>query len=202
MLLFALVGLFVFGSCKKGKADFTLKGTITDATFNAAMTNATVKLYATEVGASSIDLIASTTLDAQGNYEFVFPRDKIETYYLEVQKNNYFEIYETIPFADLSIKDDNVYNFSTTAMGWVRFHISNPGGAATDVLEYVREQGKIDCAECCPGGYRYFYGAVDSTFYCDSFYYSYFHVRISVKLTVRVNTPCPVGELPIVKSSS
>jgi len=166
LALLTLIGLVLFGACKKGKADFTLKGTLTDATFNTPMTNATVKLFATEAGSSTVKQIASTTADALGNYEFVFPRDKVETYYLEIQKDNYFEVYEAIPFADLSVEDENVYNFSTTAKAWVRFHIQNPGGAATDQLEYIRQEGKIDCAECCPGGYQYFYGAVDTTFYC------------------------------------
>lgn len=164
--LLAVLSLFLISSCKKGKAEFTLTGTITDATFNSSMTNATVKLYATDAGSSITELIASTTLDGQGNYSFTFPRDMVETYYLEVTKENYFEIYESIPFADLTIDDDNVFNFSTTAKAWVKFHVSNVGGAATDVIEYIREEGKINCAECCPGGYRYYYGAIDTTFYC------------------------------------
>lgn len=164
--LLAILSLFLISSCKKGKAEFTLSGTITDATFNSSLTNATVKLYATEAGSSATNQIASTTLDAQGNYTFTFSREKVETYYLEVVKENYFDVYETIPFADLTIDEDNIYNFSTTAKAWVRFHISNPGGDPSDELEYIREEGKIGCEECCPGGYRYYYGAVDSTFYC------------------------------------
>lgn len=166
ILLFALLVLFSLGSCKKGKADFTLKGTITDATFATGLSGASVKLYATEVGSLTIDQIASGTLNANGEYSFTFPRDKIETYYLEVTKDNYFEVYEAIPFSELTISEDNVYNFSTTAKGWVKFHIVNNNGQASDVLEYIREEGKVDCAECCPGGYRYYYGAVDTTFYC------------------------------------
>ncbi|MDG1333527.1 MAG: carboxypeptidase-like regulatory domain-containing protein [Crocinitomicaceae bacterium] len=164
--LLAVLSLFLITACKKGPAEFVLKGTITDATFNASLTNATVKLYATGAGSSVTNEIASTTLDSEGNYQFTFEREKVETYYLEVVKENYFDLYETIPFSDLTIEDDNVYDFSTTAKGWVRFNISHPGGVPGDVLEYIREEGKIDCAECCPGGYRYFYGAVDSTFYC------------------------------------
>lgn len=166
MLLLAVLSLFLISSCTKGKADFTIKGTIQDATFSAPLANASVKLYATEAGSTNVDQLASATLDAQGNFEFVVPRDKIETYYLEVTKDNYFQIYESIPFADLSVEDDNIYNLSTTAKGWVQFHINHPGGAAGDELEYARQEGKINCAECCPGGSQFFYGAVDSTFYC------------------------------------
>jgi hypothetical protein len=191
--LLVVLSVFLISSCKKGKAEFTLKGTITDATFNASLTNASVKLYATEAGSSATELIASTSLDAQGNYEFSFPRDMVETYYLEITKDNYFDIYETIPFADLTIDDDNVYNLSTTAKAWVRFHISNPGGASTDQLEYVREEGKIDCAECCSGGYQYYYGPVDSTFYCvndgNAVYSGYYWASSGGSGPVWVQTP-------------
>ena len=165
-LLFVFLGLFLLSSCKKGKADFTLKGTVSDTTFGTALDGATVRLYATKAGEITSDQIASATLNASGEYSFTFPRDKIETYYLEITKENYFDIYETIPFADLTIEEDNVYDLSTNAKGWVKFHIVNNNGQASDVLEYIRQEGKINCEECCPGGYQYFYGAVDTTFYC------------------------------------
>lgn len=179
--LFVFSGLFLISSCKKGKADFTLKGTITDVTFNAGLSGASVKLYATSAGSLASNQIASTTLDTEGNFNFTFPRDKVETYYLDIQKDNYFDIYEVIPFSDLSIEDDNVRNYTTTAKGWVKFHIDNSGGQPSDVLEYVREEGKINCTECCPGGYQYFYGAIDTTFYCvndgNSVYSGYYWVQ-------------------------
>ena len=193
MLLLTSLSLFIISSCTKGKADFTIKGTIVDATFNAPLANATVKLYATEAGSSSSDQIASGTLDAQGNFEFIVPRDKIETYYLEVTKEDYFDIYETIPFADLSVENDNVYDLSTTAKGWVKFHINHPNGAPSDVLEYAREEGKVDCAECCPGGSQFFYGAVDSTFYCvndgNAVYSGYYWANPGADGPIWVQTP-------------
>ena len=161
-----VLGLFLINSCKKGKAEFTITGTITDTTFSTGLSGANAKLYATQAGSLVTNLIASTTLDATGNYSFTFPRDKVETYCLEIKKNNYFEIYEAIPFSSLSVKDDNVRNYATNAIGWVKFHITNTNGQAADIVEYARQEGKVNCAECCPGGYQYFYGAVDTTFYC------------------------------------
>lgn len=176
-----VLSVFLASSCKKGKADFILKGTITDATHNSGLSGASVKLYATSAGSLSKFEIASATLDSEGSFNFEFPRDKVETYYLEVQKDNYFEIYETIPFSGLTIEEDNVRNYSTTAKGWVKFHVENNNGQASDVMEYLREDGKVNCTECCPGGYRYFYGAVDSTFYCvndgNSVYSGYYWVQ-------------------------
>lgn len=166
ILFFSIFALFLASSCKKGKADFTLKGTITDATFNTGLSGASVKLFAAGAGSFEANQIASSTLDAQGNYSFSFPRDKVETYYLEVIKDNYFELYETIPFSELSVEDENIRDFSTTAKSWVKFHIVNNNGQASDVLEYIRQEGKVNCSECCLGGYQYFYGEVDTTFYC------------------------------------
>lgn len=175
------LSLFLISSCKKGKADFTLKGTITDTTVNSGLSGASVKLYATAAGSLGVDEIASTTLDTEGNFNFSFPREKVETYYIEVKKDNYFDIYEAIPFSDLSIKDDNVRDYSTNAKSWVKFHLDNSSGQAGDVLEFLREEGKVNCSECCPGGYQYFYGAVDTTFYCvndaNSVYSGYYWVQ-------------------------
>ena len=181
LVLIAILGMFLLISCKKGKADFTLTGTITDSSFDTSLTGATVKLFAKEAGTTSINQIASTTLDANGNYSFTFPRDKVETYYLEIQKDNYFDIYEEIPFSELSVEDDNVRDYSTTAKAWVRFRVLNTSGSASDVMQYAREQGKINCEECCASGSSYFYGTMDSTFYCindgNSVYSGYYWVQ-------------------------
>lgn len=179
--ILALLLPLLSASCKKGIADFTLTGTITDATFSAPLTGATVRLYATEAGSLVTSQIASTTLDAQGKYSFTFPRDKIETYYIKVEKENYFDIYQAIPFSSLTIEETNIRDYSTKAKSWVKFHLINNNPVASDVLEFIKQEGKVDCDECCPGGYRYFYGAVDTTFYCindgNSVYSGYYWVQ-------------------------
>ena len=164
-LLTALLSTLLI-SCKKGIADFTLKGTVTDQTLDAPLVGATVKLYATEAGSLITSQLASTTTDAQGNYSFTFPRNKIETYYIQIEKPNYFEEYIAIPLSSLTIEEDNIRNYSVKAKAWIKFHFTNTNPQSTDVLEFIKQEGKVDCDECCPGGYRYYYGAVDTTFYC------------------------------------
>lgn len=180
-LICLMILSFSLLACTKGKADFTLKGTITDATFQNGLAGGTITLYATEAGTGITDEIASAILDVNGAYSFTFPRDKVETYYIKVEKNNYFNIYETIPFSSLSVENDNERNYSTTAKGWVKFHIVNNNPLESDVLEYIRQEGKSDCEECCPSGYRYYYGTVDTTFYCindgNSVYSGYYWVQ-------------------------
>jgi 5-hydroxyisourate hydrolase-like protein (transthyretin family) len=166
LFLFAVLFSTAFISCKKGIAEFTLTGTVNDQTMNAPMVGATVRLYATEAGGVNTDQIASTTTDAQGNYSFTFARDKIETYHIRIEKPNYFETYVDIPFSSLTIEEQNIRNYSVKAKAWIKFHFTNSNPQITDVLEFIKQEGKVDCDECCPGGYRYYYGAVDTTFYC------------------------------------
>ena len=158
--------LLIFTGCEKGPADFTLAGVITDNSFSTPLNGATVKLYATAAGGASIDLIAQTTLGSDGSYSFVFERGKIETYHLSVQKSNYFELYEDIPFSDLTIEEDNIRNYVTTAKAWAKLHFVNNSGDPADVLQYIKQEGKVNCAECCADGDQYLYGAVDTTIYC------------------------------------
>ncbi len=155
----------IFG-CKKGPADFTLTGTITDSSFSAPLSDAVVKLYGTEAGGLSLDLIAQTTLESDGSYSFTFERGKIETYHLSVVKFNYFELYEDIPFSSLTIEEDNIRNYSTTAKSWVKLRFINTSPLVDDVLEYIKQEGKSACVECCPDGTTYLNGAVDTSIYC------------------------------------
>lgn len=170
--------LFVFSSCKKGKADFTLTGVITDQTFNSPLSGATVNLYATTAGGSSTDLIAQTTVGSDGAYSLTFPRDQVETYYLEVLKDNYFGLYKSIPFSSLTIKEDNVRSYGTTAKSWVRLRFINNSPQASDVLQYIKQEGKEGCDECCVDTDQFLNGAVDTSIYCindGNTTYSYFY---------------------------
>ena len=155
-----------FSSCKKGKANFTLKGVLTDETFNAPHANAQVKLYSVPVATSQMILIGSSTTGSDGSYSFTFPRDKMEKYILVVTKNNYFEINETVLFSSLSITDDNVRNYGTTAMSWARLIFLNQSPLANDHFRYIKQEGKANCMECCPITQQDYYGALDTTIYC------------------------------------
>lgn len=166
-LIFLLVSTSLFYSCKKkGKAEFTLKGIITDATFSTPLTGAEVYLYEKIAGTAQMNLIGQAQITSSGEYTFTFPRNSAESYYLTTSKTNYFPLEETIYFSDLTIEEDNVRNFSTTAMSWVRLKFLNLSPNSTDVLQYNRQKGKINCSTCCPDGVNYLYGAVDTSIYC------------------------------------
>lgn len=158
--------LITFVSCKKGKADFVIKGSINDQTYSAWLSNAEVKLFATEAGSSEENLIATTTTDVSGNYSFTIPRDKMESYSIKINKSLYFEIHEIINFSSLTIEEDNIRNYSTTAKSWVKLRFINQNPQPGDELKYTKEQGKTNCTECCAQGDYYLDGPVDTTIYC------------------------------------
>lgn len=180
LILFISFSLaLIFTGCKKGKTEFTITGTVTDATFSQALTGATMKLYEVEAGGGSTNLIGSTTIGSDGSYSFTFPRNKVESYIAYVEKNNYFTIDQTIPFSTLTVEEDNVRNLSTTAKSWAKIHLVNSNPQPTDHLSIVKQAGKTSCAECCGDQYEDFYGALDTILYCGndgnttySFYYS------------------------------
>jgi hypothetical protein len=170
--------IVVFAACKKGKGDFTLKGVITDTTFSTTHAGAVVKLYQVPAGTTQEILIGTQTLGSDGAYSFTFPRDKMEKYIVKVTKNNYFSLNETVYFSELSLEEDNIANFSTTAKSWAKLRFINSSPQPGDILTYIKQEGKANCPECCTTSETIFYGPLDTTIYCindGNRIYSYFY---------------------------
>jgi hypothetical protein len=165
IVLFFFISLLFF-SCKKGKGEFVLSGKLTDQTFDQALSGSTVKLYQVPVGTTQAELIGTQAIGSDGKYSFSFSRDKMEKYILKVTKNNYFKIEKEIYFSSLTLKEENIRNYGTTAKSWVKIHLLNQDPQPGDQLVYVKQQGKTGCEECCQSGTFYFEGPVDTTFYC------------------------------------
>lgn len=165
LILFCFLCTTIF-SCNKGKGEFVLTGQIQDETFDQPLSGATVKLYQVPVGTSQLTLIGSQSTDLDGKYHFTFSRDKMEKYILKVSKNNYFDMERSIYFSSLTLEEENIRNYGTTAKAWVKIHLLNQNPQLGDQLIYIKQQGKSECEECCTGGTHYFNGAIDTTFYC------------------------------------
>jgi len=164
---YILVCAIVLIGCKKGKADFTIAGTLTDDTFGQGFSGATVSLYEVPAGGGTNNLVGQTTTGASGSYTFTFPRDQAEAYVLTTDKNNYFPLEETIYFSDLTIEEDNIRNFSTTAKAWVKLRFVNQAPAtATDLLRYLKQSGKVGCSECHTTEEQFLSGIVDTVIQC------------------------------------
>jgi hypothetical protein len=170
--------ILVLSACKKGQGNFTLKGKITETTFSTSHAGAVVKLYQVKAGTTLEILIETQTLGNDGAYSFTFPRDKMEKYVLKVTKENYFTINETIYFSELTLEEDNVANFSTTAKSWAKLRFINSNPQPGDILTFIKQEGKANCSECCTTSETIFYGALDTTIYCindGNRIYSYFY---------------------------
>lgn len=155
-----------FHQCKKGAATFTLKGTITDETLNQGLNNAQVYLYKVPAGSSEKILIESKQLDANGNFSFSFQREAIEKYVIMIEKENYFLIEEDIYFSTLTTTQDNIRDYSTTAKSWVKIKLKNNNPQTNDHLRYIKQEGKVNCIECCPSSEQNYYGDLDTSIYC------------------------------------
>lgn len=158
--------LAILVSCKKGTGNFQIKGNITDATFSQGLAGANATLYKVPIGTSDEILVGSVVLSANGAYEFIVPREKMERYILKVDKELYFPIEKDIYYSELSIQDPNIYNLSTKAMSWAKIHFKNNNPSALDHFRYIKQDGLAACLSCCPASAQDFYGALDTTFYC------------------------------------
>ena len=159
ILIFLITTLF---SCNKGKADVTIRGVIFDSSLSVPLSNATIKIYQVQSG-SPDELVTQSNTNSNGEYSLTFKRNPTEYYNIISEKDNYFDLNETISFSDITIEDENVYNFSTTAISWVKLNFINPFGQSSDVLRYIKQEGKSGCNNCCPNGEQFLYGAVDTT---------------------------------------
>ena len=179
MRLLPFIFLFLLVvSCKKGQANFVLKGTITDLTFNQNLVGAEIKLYQVPVASAQQQLISTSTIGNDGTYSFTFPRDKMEKYIITINKTNYFEIIETVYFSDLTTKEDNIRNYSTKAKAWVKLAFFNSSPMPGDQLKYIKQAGKEGCAECCSDAEQLLNGSVNTSIYCindGNTDYSYFY---------------------------
>lgn len=151
-------------SCKKGRTNFTIKGTLTNASMNAPLANASIVVYRINAGSNSQFLVQEMTTDASGNYSFEIERDQFNELIFKIGKQNFFSLEESVAFASLTTNEANVRNFSTTAKAWAKIHLKSNN--STNSLNISKLDGKTNCAECCPSGFQNFQGAFDTTFYC------------------------------------
>ena len=165
ILSLSLVLLLLFG-CNKGAGTFTLEGVITDASFNQPLAGAEVSLYGIAAGNNQYAMIASAVTGADGKYSFTFDRTRTEKYTLYVKKNLYFEQEEEVYYSQLKLKETNIRNVSTTAKSWVEIKIFNNNAANNDHLQFLRQQGKTGCSECCFSGITHLYGFQDTSIFC------------------------------------
>lgn len=162
--LICLAAAFLFAGCKKNKElSYTLKGVVTDVSFNSPAAGVTVNLYKTAAGGNQA-LAGTVVTGSDGAYSFDIKREKTESYKVEYSENNYFPGSYTFTLEDLDAKKDNVYDLTITAKSWVRLIFKN-----TDAQESVsvgKTGGLSGCSECCPFSALTLTGVTDTSFIC------------------------------------
>lgn len=158
--------LFVTLGCKKEKGVFTIKGTISDATFGVKMANETLLVSIQNAGASVFAEYGSVVTDANGQYSIDLERGEYDKIKFTLNKENYFQLEYVIPVSVLTLNETHVVNQSTTAKAWARLIFIHQSGDPNAVLEYTKNDGKQDCFECCPKTTQSLSGYVYDTVYC------------------------------------
>lgn len=155
----------VFFSCKKGQADFQVSGFVLDKTHTQVLSGAQVDVYKKTAGSEEQIHVTTMQTDEEGKFEFDLKRDQFISLTIRISKDGYFSEEKIINFKDLTLKETNYINFTTTGKSWVKIHLVHTESQDTRI-DIVRTQGKSACAECCPDGYQQFIGIMDTVFYC------------------------------------
>ncbi len=154
-------------SCKKGKADFTIKGTVQDVAFNQGLKSTSISIYQLPIGESVEKLLATTTTDDNGFYTFTFQREPTEKYILRIEKLNYFEFEKDIQFSSLTVENDNVRDFDIYAKSWVKIRIRKTSTSGEpQSIRYIQQEGKKNCPECCPNTEQNYEKVSDTSIFC------------------------------------
>lgn len=162
MIFGALILLFSF-SCKKKNLKYTIKGNIHDSSINTPLAGAKVSIYVTTTSNTTAVEKVSLITDASGNYSYDLEREKLQSVIISVSKDNYFSEGTTTTLDNLSIEDDNTFNYNLYAKSWARLHFVSDG---TKTIKYYKQAGKNGCAECCPTGEIQLSNVTDYSVYC------------------------------------
>lgn len=163
ILFFGVLLLSLSFSCKKKNLKYTIKGTIYDSSFNTALAGAKVSIYVTTTSNSTAMEKVSLTTDASGNYSYELDREKLQNVIISVSKENYFSDGITTTLDNLSLEEDNTFNYNLYAKSWARLHFVSDG---TKTIKYYKQAGKNGCTECCPAGEIQLNNITDYSVYC------------------------------------
>jgi hypothetical protein len=152
-------------ACKKQTPTFKISGVITDKSLNSGLSNAVVTFYKVKAGTTNTSKISSTNTDSNGNFTIEFDRDQSESYYVKIEKENYFEVYKEITFSSLKVGETNTRNYDIYAKSWVKIHLQNLTPEPGDYITISKQEGKKDCSECC-SFYQLTTSNSDTLFYC------------------------------------
>lgn len=166
-IFFIIIFFLLFIGCKKKKLTFNFKGEVTDLTLSKSLSGATLTFEEILANGTSTILISDQILGEDGRFEFEFERKSALKYTVTISKENYFTVYEEIPFGDFSTEKTLVKNYKTTAKSWVKLVFKNVvPSSESDLLRYIKQLGKVNCETCCPNTEQQIYGIADEFRFC------------------------------------
>lgn len=177
--------LLLVSACKKKKITYTVQGTVTNTSASSGLSNIELKVELKKAGNAYFTTLTTVTTDSQGKFSFSVENDLYETIKITANPSMYFSLERIIPYSDLN-QESNVYNLSTSAKSWARLIFNNVNPNAGDHLQYIKQQGKVGCSECCPSDEQHIYGAANDTVICindGNSYYSYLYSVIGTSNT-------------------
>lgn len=161
-LFITLTGfLLLFGGCKKKDLGYTVSGNVHDLAFDNMLSGAQVKIYSSGAGGDNFSTTVSTGSD--GSYSYSFPRKNYTDVTIEVSKSGYFQKEQTFIIDDLTINEDNTFNFELEAKAWVKLHFVGDG---TKDVKFGRIEGYGGCDECCDGTEQIISDVLDQEILC------------------------------------
>lgn len=167
ILTLLLVGLS-FSSCKKKQIQFKIKGNVTALNNGQNIQGVDINVYSYSLGNNIEKLEGSAQTDGSGNYELNIDRAKYENLKIKITKTNYFDASKTYTIDQLSTEKVNNIAHKLSPKSYTRFIIKNQYSptAVEDEFKIFKVSGKTDCEECCPDGYKFYHGIVDTVVVC------------------------------------
>jgi hypothetical protein len=164
-ILFISLLFLSLTACKKKELTFSMSGIVTDATLGQKLSGATVRLLQKPAGGGTLKVVGTATMGSDGKFQFKFKREQAEKFFIEITKDNYFDIYEAISYDDFSTEKELTRNYSTTAKSWVKLKFKNVApSAVSDILRWTKQLGKSNCTTCCDTEQHVILGVTDTTF--------------------------------------
>lgn len=145
--------LFIIG-CNKNERIITVQGNINDPTFNSAGSNVTVILKAAKIESgvynSNYVQIATSKSDANGNFSFEIPVEKVSGYRIILEKENYFDIEEDITTEIFEKEETYNADYKIFPIGTIRLEIKNTSPQSMDdEIKYKFDNIDQSCKTCC-----------------------------------------------------
>jgi hypothetical protein len=158
--------LIVISSCNKDNITYQFNGTVRDGTTKIPLEGVSVSVLQKVVSANFLNEKYSVGGSGQtnffGQYNMIFPREKVTYFNIVLDLEGYFLSQNTISSADVNTNEENQFNFDIDPISTVRFEIKNSTPNTGDELKLIPRNFREGCENCAENTSLYFYEGVDT----------------------------------------